>query len=234
MRRDLAIGTVRLGGTPAVVAAGGELDVDALVAASAADILELRADLFDDPAPARVLDALARLRQTGRPTIFTARAASEGGRAMRDAQRMELYRTALPHVDALDVEVASGSLVAELVPAARAAGRTVILSAHDFTATPSRDTLLALVEAARALGADLPKLATHTATPDDLRTLIDVTLAARADGVVTLGMGPFGPLSRIVLPAAGALLTYGAAGRGTAPGQMPVAELATLIRRLFP
>jgi 3-dehydroquinate dehydratase I len=110
----------------------------------------------------------------------------------------------------------------------------VILSAHDFTATPSRDTLLALVEAARALGADLPKLATHTATPDDLRTLIDVTLAARADGVVTLGMGPFGPLSRIVLPAAGALLTYGAAGRDTAPGQMPVAELATLIRRLFP
>jgi 3-dehydroquinate dehydratase I len=234
MRRDIAIGAVRLGGTPAVVAAGGESDVDALVAAGAADVLELRADLFDQPTSARVLAAVERLRTTGRPIIFTARAASEGGRTMPDALRTELYRAALPHVDAIDVEIASGPLVAELVPTARAAGRVVLLSAHDFTATPSRDTLLALVDAARAVGADLPKLATHTTTLDDLRTLIDVTLAAAAEGVVTLGMGALGPLSRIVLPAAGSLLTYGAAGRGTAPGQMPVADLAALIGRLFP
>jgi 3-dehydroquinate dehydratase len=47
-------------------------------------------------------------------------------------------------------------------------------------------------------------------------------------------MGPLGPLSRIVLPAAGSLLTYGAAGHGTAPGQTPVAELTEAIGRLFP
>jgi 3-dehydroquinate dehydratase-1 len=234
MRRDIAIGAVRLGDTPAVVAAGGEADIAALVAADDADLLELRADLVDEPSPARVLAAVERLRTTGRPIIFTARAASEGGRAMPDALRAELYRAALPHVDAIDVEIASGPLVAELVPTARAAGRVVLLSAHDFTATPSRDTLLALVDAARAVGADLPKLATHTTTLDDLRTLIDVTLAAAAEGVVTLGMGALGPLSRIVLPAAGSLLTYGAAGRATAPGQTAVADLAALIGRLFP
>ena len=38
----------------------------------------------------------------------------------------------------------------------------------------------------------------------------------------------------LVLPAAGSLLTYGAAGGGTAPGQQPVAELAALVARLFP
>ena len=234
MPRELRIGALRVDGRPAIVAAGGEPDLDALVAAAAADLLELRADLFDDPTSARLLDAVARLRATGRAIVFTVRAASEGGRAMPDALRVELYRAALPHVDAIDVEIASGALVAELVPAARAAGRTVILSAHDFVATPSRDTLLTLVEAARALGADLPKLATHTTTLADLRTLIDVTLAAGADGVVTLGMGALGPLSRIALPAAGSRLTYGAAGGGTAPGQTPVAELAALIGRLFP
>lgn len=234
MVRDLSIGRVRLGARPVVVAAGGEADLEALASAGGADLLELRADLFDQPGVPRVLAALDRLRPAGRPIIFTARAAGEGGRAMPDALRAELYRATLPHVDAIDLEIASAALVAELVPAARTAGRTVILSAHDFAATPARDTLFALVDAALGLGADLPKLATHTATLDDLRTLLDVTLTAAGEGVVTLGMGAFGPLSRIVLPAAGSLLTYGAAGAGTAPGQTPVAELAALIGRLFP
>lgn len=233
MARDVAIGPVRLGRAPAVIAAGGERDLDALAAATG-DLLELRADLFDDPTPARVLDALGFLRETGRPIVFTVRAAAEGGRAMSEDLRAELYRAALPHADAIDVEIASTALVAELVPAARQAGRTVILSAHDFAATPAREALLALVARARVLGADLPKLATHTATLDDLRTLLEVTLAEAAAGIVTLGMGPLGPLSRIALPAAGSLLTYGAAGSSTAPGQTPVAELAALIGRLFP
>ncbi len=234
MRRDVGIGTTRLGGRPAIVAAGGEADLDALLTADAADVVELRADLFDEPTVARVLDALARLRATGRPLLFTARAAVEGGRAMPETMRAELYRSALPHVAAIDVEIASDGLVADLLPAARAAGCTVILSAHDFVTTPSREVLLGLVDAARARGADVPKLATHAATRDDLRTLIDVTLAASVDGIVTLGMGMLGPLSRLVLPAAGSLLTYGAAGGGTAPGQTPVAELAALVGRLFP
>jgi 3-dehydroquinate dehydratase-1 len=234
MARDLVIGAVRLGARPAIVAAAGEADLDALVAADGADLVELRADQFDEPSPGTVLGAIDRLRAAGRPIVFTARAAAEGGRAMPEDLRGELYRAALPRVDALDIEIASAALAAEVVGRAHAAGRIVLLSAHDFTATPPREALLAHIERARALGADLAKLAMHAATPDDLRTLLEVTLAARAGGVVTLGMGPLGPLSRLVLPAAGSLLTYGAAGRGTAPGQLPIAELAELVARLFP
>jgi 3-dehydroquinate dehydratase-1 len=234
MARDVTVGGVRLGPRPVVVAAGGEADLDALAAADGAGILELRADLFDPPAAARVQAALVRLRRAHRPIVFTARAAAEGGRSMPEELRAELYRIALPHVAAIDVESASEALVSELLPRARAAGCTVILSFHDFAATPSRQVLAAIVDRSRALGADLPKLATHVATLDELRTLIDVTVAARGDGIVTLGMGPFGPLSRLVLPAAGSVLTYGAAGAGTAPGQLPVAELAALVTRLFP
>jgi 3-dehydroquinate dehydratase I len=234
MARELSIAAVRLGGRPAIVAAGGEQDLDALVASDGANVTELRGDLFEQPTPGGIVTAIERLRATGRPIIFTARAAAEGGRAMPEELRGELYQAALPLVDAVDVEIASVALAEELIARARPAKRLVILSAHDFTATPSREALLAAVERARTLGADLPKLATHAATPDDLRTLLDVTLAAGADGVVTLGMGPLGPLSRLVLPAAGSLLTYGGAGRGTAPGQLPVAELASLVARLFP
>src|SRR5262245_60403313 len=109
MGREIAIGPVRLGGRPAVVAAAGESDLDALVTA-AADILELRADLFDEPTPGRVGAALERLRATDLPIIFTARAASEGGRAMPEARRAELYHVALPLVAAIDAEIASGAL----------------------------------------------------------------------------------------------------------------------------
>jgi 3-dehydroquinate dehydratase len=79
------------------------------------------------------------------------------------------------------------------------------------------------------------KLAAHARDLADLRTLIGVTLATADRGIVTLALGPAGPLSRVVLPAAGSLLTYGHVGRPTAPsGQLPVAELAPLLRRLLP
>ena len=154
---------------------------------------------------------------------------------MDEARRRDLYAAGLPHADALDVEIASSALAAELAPRARAAGKTVILSAHALDATPPTATLLQLVDRAQALGADVTKLVAQASAPEDLRTLLEVTLAARARGIVTLAMGPMGPLSRVLLPAAGSLLTYGHVGRPTAPsGQLAVAELAPLVRRLLP
>jgi 3-dehydroquinate dehydratase-1 len=230
----LAIGALALSpDTPRVVAAGGEAEVGALAAAEGADLVELRADLFDDPRPDPIVAALARLRSAGRPVILTVRTAAEGGRPLDEARRRALYLAGLPHADAFDVEIASTALAAEVAQAARAAGRTVILSAHALDATPPRDALLALVDRAAALGADVTKLAAHARHLDDVRTLLEVTLAARARGVVTLAMGPWGALSRIVLPAAGSLLTYGSVGRPTAPGQLPVAELRALLDRLY-
>jgi 3-dehydroquinate dehydratase-1 len=234
MPRALAIGGVPLSPDhPRIVAAGGEDEVAALVAAEGADLVELRADLFRDPQPDGVRAALARLRGAGRPVIVTVRAASEGGRPLDDARRQAIYEAALPDCDALDVEIASTRLARALLPQARAARRTVILSAHALVDTPSAATLLALVDRAEALGGDVTKLATHAASLEDVRTLLEVTLAARTRGIVTLAMGPFG-VARVLLPAAGSLLTYGYVGQPTAPsGQLPVGELAALLRRLY-
>jgi 3-dehydroquinate dehydratase-1 len=232
----LAIGSVQLSDrAPRIVAAGGEAELDALIVADGADVLELRVDLSDDPRPETLPAALKRLQAGGRPVILTARSAAEGGRLGDDGLRRALYTAGLAHADAIDVEIASSALAAELVPQARAAGKTVILSAHVLDATPPADALLALVDRAEALGADVTKLVAHAEGLDALRTLLEVTLAARSRGIVTLAMGPAGPLSRLVLPAAGSLLTYGHVGRPTAPsGQPSVAELAGLMRRLFP
>jgi len=233
-RRD--VGGVSLSPeTPRLVAAGGEAELDALAAADGADLIELRADLFDDPRPDAIAPILTRLRAAGRPVILTVRAAAEGGRALDESRRRDLYAAGLAHVDAVDVEIASAALVAELVPRARSLGRLVILSAHVLDGTPPVERLQALVDRAAALGADVAKVVTHAARLGDLRTLVELTLAARERGVVTLAMGPAGPLSRIVLPAAGSLLTYGHVGRPTAPsGQPSVGELRTWLDRLLP
>jgi 3-dehydroquinate dehydratase-1 len=235
MPRALTIGGVPLSiDRPCIVAAGGEDEVEALAAADGADVVELRADLFRDPHPYAVRLALARVRAAGRPIILTVRAGTEGGRgALDDARRLAIYEAGLPECDALDVEIASSALVQALVPRAKTDGRTVILSAYALADTPDRATLLGLVDRAEALGADVTKLATHAASIEDVRTLLEVTLAARARGIVTLAMGPFG-VARVLLPAAGSLLTYGYVGQPTAPsGQLPVGELAALVRRLY-
>src|SRR5262245_14501614 len=173
MGRPPAIGNVQLSaGTPRVVAAGGEADLDALTRADGADILELRADLFEDPRPETITAALARLRSTGRPIILTVRAAAEGGRPLDETRRGALYAAGLQHTDAIDVEIASAALVAELLPRARAARRLVILSAHAFDAMPSDEVLRSAIERGAELGGDVTKIAALATDVHDLQRLL--------------------------------------------------------------
>src|SRR5207244_1658434 len=191
MARRLAIGSVQLSDrAPRIVAAGGEADLEALVGAAGADLIELRADLCEDPRPETLPALRARLGAGGRPVILTARAAAEGGRPLEEARRRALYAAGLPHADAIDVEIASTALAADLVPQAHAAGKTVMLSAHALHATPPAAALLGLVDRAEALGAALTKLLTHARNLRHLRVLLEVTPVARARGIVTLAPRP--------------------------------------------
>src|SRR5690242_20259409 len=102
MASRLAVGTVPLSaGAPRIVAAGGAAEVGALLAADGADLIELRADLWDDPSPGELPKLLQRLRAAGRPVILTVRAAAEGGRPLDEALRSALYVAGLPHADAI-------------------------------------------------------------------------------------------------------------------------------------
>src|SRR5687768_15677383 len=113
----VAIGAVTLSpARPRIVAAGGESELAALAAASDADVVEVRADLFADPRPETLPGTLDRLRAAGRPVILTVRARAEGGGALGDERRRELYAAGLAHADAIDLEIGSSALVAELVP----------------------------------------------------------------------------------------------------------------------
>ena len=72
---------------------------------------------------------------------------------------------------------------------------------------------------ARAAGADIVKFAFRLQTLDDM--MVGVELLRRADGpMAIMGMGPLGPVSRLLYAQHGSCLVYGYLGETpTAPGQ---------------
>jgi 3-dehydroquinate dehydratase-1 len=205
-----------------------------------ADAVEFRMDLAD--APLAALDAYAGAL----PVIATNRAASEGGGAPEDGDRLDALRTAaeLPAVAAVDVELATfddedersgreGG--ARVVEHARANDTVAIVSAHDFEGTPPRATLCGTLTRASERG-DVGKLAVTASAPADVLDLLAATHALAAEGrrVATMAMGAAGRHSRAIAPLYGSRIGYAPIDpdAATAPGQYDLATLADLIERL--
>lgn len=198
------------------------------------DVLEARIDLFSRTDSDHVVTTVGRLAATV-PTIATIRSAIEGGGWRGDdADRLALFRSVAPHVDGLDIEGSSTAITAAVVEAAHSHGACAIVSFHDFVGMPPVVELTERARRANDLGADLVKIAVTVASPDELRALASFTLDLVDLGVVVIGMGPHGAPSRVAFPFLGSRLTFAVAGRSTAPGQLPLAEMATTLRRLSP
>jgi 3-dehydroquinate dehydratase-1 len=196
------------------------------------DVAELRVDHFARFDPAHVLAQLDAF--AGVPVLATIRSAAEGGGWQRpEAERLALFRALIPRVDAVDVEIAS-EIARDVVGAARGAGKLAITSFHDFAKTPGDGALADVVALGRALGADVVKIATAVAGPGDVRSLARLLVSTEDIGLIAIGMGDRAIATRLLFPALGSLLTYAHAGAATAPGQIPLDEMQSLLRRLFP
>ncbi len=152
------------------------------------------------------------------------RLAAEGGSWRRpDAERAVYYNTALEHLAAIDVELQS-ELVPKLSQRAKKTGKTLILSSHDFTKTPSSSALQdVILEASRH--ADIVKIATMISGPRDVDRLRELLATDWGVGLCVLGMGPGSNPTRVEFPRLGSVLTYGYLDRPTAPEQPRAADL---------
>ena len=232
----LKLGGVDLDGTPRVaIALADETprgEVDAALA-SGADIVELRIDLFSSCERAFVLDEAARYADV--PTLATIRTTAEGGRwEGSEEERLALFRALLDHVDAVDVELSSAETAKAVVSAAHANGQLVIGSFHNFERTPSSEALAGIAAKGAELGVDIVKVAAHCENNSDLRRLAQFTLRHAGRGVIVIGMGPAGAVSRVLFPALGSRLTYTFLGEPTAPGQLNCAALVRYLGALYP
>lgn len=169
------------------------------------------------------------------PVIATARHPDEGGSgSLPKAKRAGLLDDAVAWATAIDVELRSSRALAPVIARAHQHGRTVILSHHDFKATPSLRTLERHAAKAASEGADLFKVATLLRDRRDLMRLIEFQVGASPVPVVAMGMGGAGRFSRIVLGGFGAPLCYGWLGKPQVPGQWPAAGLRELLNEVLP
>lgn len=189
------------------------------------DAVEVRADMLPQPPSADQLAALPL------PAILTVRHHDEGGaRPIADSERLALYLELLPAAAAVDIEGRSLAGFGELIAAAHKARKAVIVSFHDFEATPALPKLRAWSAKARKGGADVVKIATKTETPADVSRLL--TLLGEAEAPLSvMGMGTLGRASRLLFAKAGSVLNYGWLAEPQVPGQWSAPDLRDLLAR---
>lgn len=195
-----------------------------------ADCVEFRMDLAGDP-----LDELADY-DGELPLLATNRPAWEGGEA-DDRGRIPALERAIEHdaVGAVDVELAtlSNGDAHDLVESATRRGVAVVVSTHDFEATPPPAELDRLLTRAGEVG-DVAKLAVTAHDRDDALALLAATSAHAEEGVATMAMGDAGRHTRAVAPVYGSKIGYAPVdpGGATAPGQYDLATLRSLVDSL--
>jgi 3-dehydroquinate dehydratase-1 len=166
--------------------------------------------------------------------LLTARHPAEGGAQPLGArERRALLAEWLPKAGAVDVELRSVSSMAGVLGEAHRRGITRVISFHDFRITPRPARLREVVRRAAAAGADIVKIATHLRGPRDLASLL-VLQSGTNVALATMGMGPLGKVSRLVLAAAGSRLNYGYLDRARVPGQWPALELVRRLGEIMP
>ena len=204
------------------------------------DILEWRVDHFTDVSSIEaVLEAARTIRDVmaDKPLLFTFRSAKEGGeQALSVEHYIALNRAAVDSglVDMIDLELFTGDeLVKATVEHAHAKNVFVIMSNHDFHKTPSAEEIVQRLRKMQELGADIPKIALMPQNKTDVLTLLSATLEMQeryADRpIITMSMAKTGVISRLSGEVFGSAATFGAVKKASAPGQISVTDLRTVL-----
>ena len=212
----------------------------ASIKALGADIIEWRADWFQDVFDKNeMLHTLERIRGAlgNTPLLFTFRTGKEGGACKIDPDMyVNVTRRAIKSgsIDMVDIELFTGEAeVQELVTLAKENGVKIVMSNHDFQKTPPKEEIIARLRKMQEIGADIPKIAVMPQSRRDVLTLLAATeemTSTYADRpIVTMSMSGTGVLSRLCGEVFGSAMTFGAAGKASAPGQMEVEDLKTVL-----
>ena len=209
----------------------------------APEVIEWRADSFVDLTEVGVVEILTQLRRIipGELLIFTLRIKDEGGKnEMSQSTRSAVIEAAAGSglVDLIDVELLNGSkFIDPILAGAHSKGARVMLSFHDFEATPDNETLKAKLASMIQHRADIAKIACMPREPGDVLRLLQVTLEARQAHpglpLCTMSMGGLGCLSRVAGFLYGSDMAFAVGREISAPGQIPIQEARSIAESLL-
>ncbi len=197
------------------------------------DLLELRTDLFKKLDPAYAASQIKLRRVLKIPLLLTVRnQKKEGARKIfSDALKWRMMETVLPLVDMVDIELSS-PLLNQVVALARQHSKKVIVSSHYLDHTPTH--MESIFKKALSTRADIVKIAAKANTWDDVLRMIKFTHPHHKHPLITVSMGTWGTISRLLLPAAGSLYTYTFLHKPTASGQIDVKTLKSHLKFYYP
>ena len=204
------------------------------------DVVEWRVDWFEHVFEFdKVEDVLKELRAVlgNIPLLMTFRTKKEGGEKAIDPNayaELNLRAAKTGYVDFIDVEIFTGDdVVKEIIDGAHAAGVRVIASNHDFFQTPAKSDIIYRLRKMQDMGADIPKIAVMPQSKRDVLTLLAATEEMVTDyadrPIITMSMAGTGVISRLCGEVFGSSMTFGAAKKASAPGQMGVNDLNTVL-----
>ena len=206
----------------------------------ALDVVEWRVDWFEGVFDfAQVEDVLKDLREAlgNIPLLMTFRTSKEGGeKAIEPTAYAELNIKAAQtgYVDLVDVEIFTGDdIVKKIIDGAHAAGVKVVASNHDFFKTPAKADIIYRLRKMQDMNADIPKIAVMPQNKKDVLTLLAATEEMTTNyadrPIITMSMAGTGVISRLCGEVFGSSMTFGAAKKASAPGQMGVNDLSTVL-----
>ena len=200
------------------------------------DVVEWRVDWFDDVfATEKVLETAKELQEVLKdiPVLLTFRTSKEGGEkeiSVNDYAALNIAAAQSGYVDLIDVEAFTGDeVVKTIINAAHEAGVKVIASNHDFFKTPEKEEIIRRLRMMQDFGADIPKMAVMPTCKQDVLTLLEMSEKYADRPIITMSMAGTGVVSRLTGETFGSALTFGAASKASAPGQVGVHELKQVL-----
>lgn len=204
------------------------------------DIVEWRVDFYEQVENIDdVKNTLSNIRKLlqDTPIIFTFRTKNEGGnKDITKENYIELLKDIIKtkEIDLVDIELFTGDeQVKDIVSVSKENKVKVIISNHDFKKTPSKEEIIDRIKKMINLGADLPKIAVMPKCRNDVLTLLSATSYIYEQysdiPIITMSMGSIGMISRIAGEIFGSALTFGAAEKSSAPGQIQADDLSAIL-----
>ncbi len=248
MKKSIDIRGMKLGeGRPKVcVPITGKSEEDILkeaklAQAAKADLIEWRADHYEDVHKSgKAVEISEKLREVvgNMPILFTYR--TEGcNNPISLEEYLSLNKSIVQKkaVDLVDIELFMGDDVCRsFCEYAHQNDCIVVISSHDFEKTPNDQTIVERMCKMRELGADIPKIAVMPQNAEDVLTLLSATnqyANVHADGpLITMSMGWLGGISRVSGEIFGSSLTFGSTLRSSAPGQLSIKDVHTILEAL--
>ena len=230
-----------------------------VIAKTDADVVEWRFDLAKDicrfnetdsigdaavySAAETLQEILKTLRGSlpGKELLFTIRTKRQGGEFINN---QEVYEKLLCEavksrcLGFLDVEDSTErSRMEEIFSAAKQYGVRTIVSFHDFEKTPEFDSIIEKFNEIMLTGADIIKTAYMPCNPQDVAALMSATAYykekyASGHEMITMAMGDLGKISRVSGEIFGSDYTFASVGECSAPGQMPISTVRSIIAAL--